>query len=111
VGKKGICQDCPLDPRTNVATFRMAPDYTKFHAFSAQTGISVEEDDNDPICQYNVVSDDADERVDTPYVSHAKAHNVDFDLEGATPHQSFKIDPSTTFSRKKRRTLRHFRNL
>jgi hypothetical protein len=71
-----------------VATFHLAPDYTKFHAFSAQTGISVEEEDNDPICQYNIVSDDEDERVGTPYVSHPKAHAIDFDLEGATPNQT-----------------------
>jgi hypothetical protein len=66
----------------------MAPDYTKIHAFSAQTGISVEEEDNDPVCQYNIVSDDEDERVDTLYVSHPKAQTIDFDLEGATPNQT-----------------------
>jgi hypothetical protein len=68
-----------------VATFHMAPDYTKFHAFSAQTGISVEEEDNDPVCQYNIVSDDEDEKVETTQVSHPKARTIDFDLDGSTP--------------------------
>jgi hypothetical protein len=60
-----------------VATFHMAPDYTKFHAFSAQTGISVEEEDNDPVCRYNIVSDDEDENGETTHVSHPKTRTID----------------------------------
>jgi hypothetical protein len=84
-GKREFVKTVPLDPRTNVATFHMAPDYTKVHAFSAQTGISVEEENNDPVCQYNIVSNDEDERAEIPYVSHPKAHTIDFDLEGTAP--------------------------
>ena len=87
-GNREFTKTIPLDPRTNVATLHMAPDYTKFHAFSAQTGITIEDEDNDPICQYNLISDNEDEEDETDYESQPAVRTIHFDLDGPTPSQT-----------------------
>jgi hypothetical protein len=53
------------------------------------SGISIDEEDNDPICQYNLVSDDEDEGEDEEEGSDSqnmpRVRRIDFDLDGPTP--------------------------
>lgn len=44
----------PLDPNNNVATFRLAPGFTKFQAFC----VEIKNDDKDPITLETIVTDD-----------------------------------------------------
>ena len=53
-----------LDPQTNVATFRLAPGYSKFSAFCAEAEIQENDDDN-PIAASSaaLIEDDFDEEI------------------------------------------------
>lgn len=42
-------QHIPLDPGTNVATIRTAPDYTNFYAFCAEAGFDEPDHDDNPM--------------------------------------------------------------
>ena len=81
-GKQQFTKTVPLDPRTNVATMYLAPDYTKFHAFIAETNMSMEEEDYDPICHYHIIPDD-DEDENVEYIK-PQIRKVDFNLDGPT---------------------------
>ena len=60
----------PLDPITNVATFRTAPSYAKFNAYCAEAGFNATDEFADPIAfDAALVSDDDDSDTDLGFDS------------------------------------------
>ena len=92
---KGHTKTVPMDDRTNVATFKSAPGFTKFHAFCAECGED-EKTSHDPITLPFVVSED-DQSVTstegkTPHPPDTgEATLTTFDLDGPPGNDAPKI--------------------
>jgi hypothetical protein len=53
----------PLDPRTNVGTFRLAPGISKYEAFMAEIKLDPQEELHTPLCYATESSNDNDDSV------------------------------------------------
>jgi len=69
----------PLDPDTNVATIRTAPDFAKFHAYCAEAGFDATDESTDPIAfDAALISDDEDDDdfTDSTRPRHPRHDNI-----------------------------------
>jgi len=86
----------PLDPNTNVATFDLAPSFTKYEAFCAEAGIDDNQDVREPLAfDTNMVRGDGDSDDDndpavenTPSETLAAPHEFDLNMTGTPDTQS-----------------------
>ena len=83
----------PRDKETNVFTFRLAPGYNKYHAFTVIAGKQHDDDDNPIIAAPSIVSDDEAESDD-----EAKSNDAMDATDPSPPSQTRRVPdrPGTT---------------
>jgi len=79
-----------IDPHSNVATFRLAPDYTSYHAFCAEAEVDDAIDEFEPMC-FETRSEDSSTLLDYKPYTRPGPVKVTFKLE--VPEQVPDVSP------------------
>jgi hypothetical protein len=85
-GNRKFIKTIPLDPGTKVATMHLAPDYTKFHAFSAERVSQLKR--KITIRYVTTTLYQRTNMKERKIYNELKVSNLDFDLDDTVPSQA-----------------------